>query len=1504
MANTTDVESENAVNKGLDQGQQVVRAFVAPDGTITIPQSEANLKSIDVADVDLLLSFPDGTFVIIPNGALDAISDPSHPVVFIDNSGNGVFDPSRPDSDNKSTLGDLFKMVGISNHAKAGSLRVVSDNIEATKALGEVDAQKALDDEHVTSTSNDVRLPDTITAPAPMVKAGKGPGFLPAPSNQLDDQDPVVPLVTPRPPVYRAGTKSPAEPAQLVPTITLDANITADDIINSAEARGTVAITGTAGGDAKAGDMVTLTVNGVDSTGLVQADMTFSINVSGADLVADGDKVVDAGIITIDGAGNTFTGTDTESYSVDATVPVLTPIISLDANITADDIINSAEASGTVAITGSVGGDAKAGDTVTLTVNGVTSTGLVQTDNTFSINVAGSDLVADADKSIDASITTTDTAGNSGTATDSENYTVDITAPAPTITLAANITADDIINSVEASGTVAITGTVGGDAQAGDTVTLTVNGVDSTGMVQADMSFSINVSGSDLAADGDKIVDAGITATDVAGNTGTATGAEGYNIDVIRPTATILVDDTALAAGETAQVTITFNEAVAGFTNADLSVANGTLTAVSSADGGTTWTATLTPDAPVEDPANFITLADASVADLAGNINSGATDSNTYAIDTTVPVPTVTLDANITPDDIINIAEAGGNVVISGTVGGDARTGDTVTLTVNGTTYTGLVQTDNTFSINVAGSDLVADGDKTVDAGITTGPDAAGNLSTTGTATEGYSVDITAPTVATGQSYSFAENQALGAAVATVAASDNINITGLQIVGGSGQGFFAIDANGQINLTSSAANDFEGASNSFTLNIEAHDAAGNATTQTVTLNVTNVDEAAPVVPSGQIINYAENHSLNTVVGSVSAADDIGVTGYQIVGGSGAAYYNIDANGQITLTNAAANDYEGASNSFTLDIQASDAAGHTTTQTATLNVTNVNDAPTAILLSNNIVAENAEGAVIATLSAIDPDANDSHTYMVDDVRFEVVGDQLRLVAGQSLDFETEPTVNLVATATDRDGLTYSKSFVLTVTDVVDETPPQVNIGQKFDYAENQAAGTVIGTMAATDDTAVTGFRFTATGTNLSADGYYSIATDGQVSLTADGAAAGKAPNDFETGPNSFTYGIEAGDAAGNWSAAVDATFNVTDVFEPASAIVPGQSFNYSENQTIDISIPAVPHYPIIGTVAAIGSAGVTGFRFSVTGTNLSADGYFTINNSGQISLTATGITQASNDFETAPNNFIYDVQASNNVGDWSTAEAVKLNVTNVNEEPTGADATTTVSEDGTKVFAAHDFGFTDPKDAQADHLAAVQISSLPLAGTLQYNGTLITQAQIDAGFEVSVADLDAGKLTFTPAADANGAGYASFTFQVRDDGGLLNGGVDLDASANTFTIDVTPVNDAPTLAAVTTGTIAEVDQASSTTDANLSGTLAGADVDVETLTYGLTGGTDNGDGTFSTVGTFGTLTVDTTSGAYTFTKNAAAIEALDATETGSDVFTVSVTDADGALVTQS
>src|SRR5207253_1864313 len=107
------------------------------------------------------------------------------------------------------------------------------------------------------------------------------------------------------------------------------------------------------------------------------------------------------------------------------------------------------------------------------------------------------------------------------------------------------------------------------------------------------------------------------------------------------------------------------------------------------------------------------------------------------------------------------------------------------------------------------------------------------------------------------------------------------------------------------------------------------------------------------------------------------------------------------------------------------------------------------------------------------------------------------------------------------------------------------------------------------------------------------------------------------------------------------------------------------------------------------------------------------------------------------------------------------------------------------------FASADFGFTDPNDNPANALLAVKITTLPGAGTLTDNGVAVTAGQF-----VTATDISSGLLVFTPATNANGAAYASFTFQVQDDGGTANGGVDLDQSPKTLTINVTSVNNAP------------------------------------------------------------------------------------------------------------
>ena len=147
----------------------------------------------------------------------------------------------------------------------------------------------------------------------------------------------------------------------------------------------------------------------------------------------------------------------------------------------------------------------------------------------------------------------------------------------------------------------------------------------------------------------------------------------------------------------------------------------------------------------------------------------------------------------------------------------------------------------------------------------------------------------------------------------------------------------------------------------------------------------------------------------------------------------------------------------------------------------------------------------------------------------------------------------------------------------------------------------------------------------------------------------------------------------------------------------------------------------------------------------------------------------------------------------NDGFASATDTFVLTVTSVNDAPQGADNTVTTPEDTAYVFETGDFALGDPNDNPENTLLAVKITTLPAAGTLALSGVPVTAGQF-----VSAAGITAGNLTFTPATNANGAGYTSFTFQVQDDGGTANGGVDLDPTPETMTVDVTAVNDAPVL----------------------------------------------------------------------------------------------------------
>ncbi len=143
-------------------------------------------------------------------------------------------------------------------------------------------------------------------------------------------------------------------------------------------------------------------------------------------------------------------------------------------------------------------------------------------------------------------------------------------------------------------------------------------------------------------------------------------------------------------------------------------------------------------------------------------------------------------------------------------------------------------------------------------------------------------------------------------------------------------------------------------------------------------------------------------------------------------------------------------------------------------------------------------------------------------------------------------------------------------------------------------------------------------------------------------------------------------------------------------------------------------------------------------------------------------------------------FIYTV--TDVLGETATA-TVTITVNGVNDAPTAADKTLNTNEDVALTFVAGDFSFNDPDTG--DTLASIEIQGAPSAGTLTYDGNPI------GGYPFVVAAADISKLLFTPAENANGAGYATFDFTVSD--GSLESLV-----ANTITIDVDAVADAPVI----------------------------------------------------------------------------------------------------------
>ncbi|MBV7537633.1 DUF4214 domain-containing protein [Duganella sp. sic0402] len=235
-----------------------------------------------------------------------------------------------------------------------------------------------------------------------------------------------------------------------------------------------------------------------------------------------------------------------------------------------------------------------------------------------------------------------DSFGNAGVGTvESNNYAVDTVRPTAVIQLASSTLLAGQSTGVTITFSEAVRDFDNGDVSIGsgslNQFTTSDNGITWQAVFTPDADV-------DQASNVIRLANASYT--DLAGNTGSAATSANYAVHTERPTATIDIDDTTLTAGQTAQVTIRFSEAVSGFDNNDLSVASGTLSTVISNDGGLTWTATLTPSVNTDSSSGVITLNNAGYTNAVGNAGAGTELSGSYIVDTRAPTATISMASN------------------------------------------------------------------------------------------------------------------------------------------------------------------------------------------------------------------------------------------------------------------------------------------------------------------------------------------------------------------------------------------------------------------------------------------------------------------------------------------------------------------------------------------------------------------------------------------------------------------------------------------------------------------------------------------------------------------------------------------------------------------------------------------------------------------------------------------------------------------------------------------
>ena len=346
-------------------------------------------------------------------------------------------------------------------------------------------------------------------------------------------------------------------------------------------------------------------------------------------------------------------------------------------------------------------------------------------------------------------------------------------------------------------------------------------------------------------------------------------------------------------------------------------------------------------------------------------------------------------------------------------------------------------------------------------------------------------IDVTenrAPVFTAGSSTtrSIAENSTNGTNIGSpISATDADDNTLTYSLGGTDAASFRIvSTSGQ--LQTNAALDYEN-KNTYSVTVSVSDGNGGSDSTTVTINVTDVTErpqkrlnSAPIFTEGDSTTRAvvENTASGTNIGSafaVTDADNDTLT-YSLSGADAASFSIIRTSGQLR-TRAALN-YESKS-SYSVSVSVSDGNGGSDNIAVTINVTNVNEAPSFTEGSSTTrsIAENTtSGTNIGTaVAATDVDANTTLSYTLggtDASSFSIVSTTGQLQTSAALDYESKISYSVSVSVSDGNGGSDSITVTINVTDVYEFTP----VNERTQQVQDEIVAVVPNVKNAADVTA--------------------------------------------------------------------------------------------------------------------------------------------------------------------------------------------------------------------------------------------------------------------------------------------------------------------------------------------------------------------------------------------------------------------------------------------------